>query len=592
MASMSHLRIASFPSLSNNSRKLLPSLSSINHLKTTSSCSVKGRPIKCMTEGVETSEQTQVVRRSANYKPSIWNYSYIQSLKSDYLDETCKKRVNYLKGEVRMMLDQVMDPIHQLELIDVLQRLGLAYHFDNEIDTLLMSIFCNDEYKNEKDLHAAALGFRLLRQHGFNVPQEIFIRFLNESTGNFSESFSNDTKGLLSLYEVSYLSIENESILEKAREFATAHLQEHVNDQETTIKHALELPLHWRMPRLESRWFIDVYEKREDKNHILLELAKLDYNMVQAIHQEDLKHMSRWWSNTGLAEKLSFSRDRLMENYLWTVGVFYEPQFGYDRRMLTQINALITTIDDVYDIYGSLEELKLFTDAVERWDINAIEQLPDYMQICFLALYNSINEMAYDAMKQQGICIISYLKKSWADLCKAYMLEAEWYYSGYKPSLQQYIDNAWISISAPLILVHVYFFVTNPVTKEGLVCLEKYQNIIHWSSMILRLANDLGTSSEELQRGDVPKSIQCYMNESGASEEEARDHIRHLINVTWNKMNEDRVTNLPFSRDFIRIAMNLARMAQCMYQHGDGHASQDQVTKDRVLSMLIQPIKL
>ena len=56
-----------------------------------------------------------------------------------------------------------------------------------------------------------------------------------------------------------------------------------------------------------------------------------------------------------------------MENFLWTVGEIFEPQFGYCRRMLTKVNAMITTIDDdVYDVYGTLEELELFTDAVDR----------------------------------------------------------------------------------------------------------------------------------------------------------------------------------------------------------------------------------
>jgi (-)-alpha-terpineol synthase len=82
----------------------------------------------------------------------------------------------------------------------------------------------------------------------------------------------------------------------------------------------------------------------------------------------------------------------------------------------------------------------------------------------------------------------------WADLCRSYLLEAKWYHSGYTPSLEEYIENAWISISAPVILVHACFSVTNPITEEALECLEEYPNIIRWSSMILRLADDLGTS--------------------------------------------------------------------------------------------------
>jgi len=60
------------------------------------------------------------------------------------------------------------------------------------------------------------------------------------------------------------------------------------------VSHALELPLAWRMLRLESNWFINVYETKTDMEPVLLELAKLDFNMVQALHQEDLKHSSRY----------------------------------------------------------------------------------------------------------------------------------------------------------------------------------------------------------------------------------------------------------------------------------------------------------
>ena len=69
----------------------------------------------------------------------------------------------------------------------------------------------------------------------------------------------------------------------------------------------------------------------------------------------------------GLARKLSFSRDRLMECFFWTVGMAFEPRFSDVRKGLTKVTCLITTIDDVYDIYGTLDELELFTAAVARY---------------------------------------------------------------------------------------------------------------------------------------------------------------------------------------------------------------------------------
>lgn len=114
------------------------------------------------------------------------------------------------------------------------------------------------------------------------------------------ENLSKDTKGMLALYEASYLLTENESSLESAREFASENLQKIgkiLLDKELAlmVQHALELPLHWRSPRVEARWYIDLWEKRlSNKNSTLLEFAKLDFNMVQEIHQEDLKDSARF----------------------------------------------------------------------------------------------------------------------------------------------------------------------------------------------------------------------------------------------------------------------------------------------------------
>ncbi|KAJ9139583.1 hypothetical protein P3X46_030307 [Hevea brasiliensis] len=519
-------------------------------------------------------------------------------------------RVNKLKEEVKMMLERATNPLDQLEIIDTLERFGVAYHYEDQTGTKLKSIYDNiidkQRLKQEPHLYATALQFRLLRKHGYNVPQEVFCSFM-DLKGNFKASSCHDVKGLVYLYEASYLSLPGEAILEEAQKFSSKNLKAYLKKESNSstsgddaknyhlnmARHALELPLHWRMQRLEARWFIDVYENSPDMKPILLELAKLDFNIVQAVHQQDLKRASSWWKGTGLGEKLGFVRARPMEGFLWTVGGVFEPEYGYFRRILSQVGALITVIDDIYDVYSTLDEVELFTEAVARWDIIEMDKLPDYMKICFLALYNSINKIAFDSLKEEELHITPYLKKAWADLCKSYLLEAEWYHSGYKPSLHEYLDNAWVSISAPLLLVYAYFAVPNQITKEASECILDYPNIVKWSSLITRLADDLGTSKHEQKRGDNPKSIECYMHESGASEAAAREHIHYLISEAWKKINEYQIGNTAvFSQTFIRMAMNLARMSQCMYQHGDGFGAQNLETKNRVISLLVEPVSL
>uniref|UniRef100_A0A2C9UWW7 Terpene synthase N-terminal domain-containing protein n=1 Tax=Manihot esculenta TaxID=3983 RepID=A0A2C9UWW7_MANES len=240
-----------------------------------------------------------IVRRSANYQPPIWDFNFVQSLKSEYGGEVYTNRISKLKEEVRLiLLKQAVDPLDQLQLIDTLQRLGLAYHFEDEIKSILMSIYSHNNTGMREDLYATALEFRLLRQHGYKIPQEIFHSFLDEM-GSFKECLCEDWEAILSLYEASFLSEEGENILQNARDFTTTCLRKLVQqsqDQNLSklISHALEIPLHWRMQRLDTRWFIDAYERKQGMNPLLLELAKLDFNNVQMIHQNDLKHMSRY----------------------------------------------------------------------------------------------------------------------------------------------------------------------------------------------------------------------------------------------------------------------------------------------------------
>lgn len=68
----------------------------------------------------------------------------------------------------------------------------------------------------------------------------------------------------------------------------------------------------------------------------------------------------------GLIENLSFARDRSVECFLWSIGTTFDLQYGLLRKALAKAVNLILVIDDIYDIYGSWDELQQFTNAVDR----------------------------------------------------------------------------------------------------------------------------------------------------------------------------------------------------------------------------------
>ncbi|KAK4842182.1 hypothetical protein QYF36_012858 [Acer negundo] len=66
-------------------------------------------------------------RRSANYKPNVWKYDFIQSLNATKFDEEeHKNRAENLKEEVKLMFAKSMEVLAKLELIDIFMKLGLS----------------------------------------------------------------------------------------------------------------------------------------------------------------------------------------------------------------------------------------------------------------------------------------------------------------------------------------------------------------------------------------------------------------------------------------------------------------------------------
>lgn len=548
--------------------------------------------------------QSSALRRSANFQPNLWSNDYIQSLAVsspvEEKDDQTDQRIKLLKEKIRDAIGEKKEVEEQLELIDRLQQLGVAYHFKDNIKDCLTRLHASLEdvisLKFNDNLHAAALLFRLLRENGFSISEDIFKKFRDEK-GDFRDGGEKHTEGMLSLYEASYYGTEGEMVLQEAMEFTTERLK-NLLAEGSEMKHrekvadALELPLNWRMERLHARRYIEACQTDASiiNDPLLLEFATLDFNAVQIGYKKELSALSRFWTELGLVEKLPFARDRLTESYLWTVGWTFEPEQWRFREAQTKANCFGTLIDDVYDVYGTLDELELFTNVVDRWDVKAIDKLPEYMKVLFLAIFNTTNDEAYKVMKEKGLDIIPYLRGAWANLCKAYLAEAKWYHQGCTPTLAEYLENAYVSISGPLVLTNAYCM-ANHLSQQDLESFSGHLAIAKPPSMLARLYNDLATSTAEIKRGDVPKAIQCCMHEAGGvSEAVARRRIQELIKVNWRRMNGDRGGASSLEVHLKRVAVGMARATHFFYGDGDGFGERDGDVKSQLMELLVNPV--
>lgn len=90
------------------------------------------------------------------------------------MNSATEEEYEALKEEVRRMITDTSTPdkpVLKLHLIDAVQRLGVAYHFEKEIQYALDKIHHDhndDDYDND-DLYYVSLQFRLFRQQEIKI---------------------------------------------------------------------------------------------------------------------------------------------------------------------------------------------------------------------------------------------------------------------------------------------------------------------------------------------------------------------------------------------------------------------------------------
>ncbi|VFQ92499.1 unnamed protein product [Cuscuta campestris] len=504
-----------------------------------------------------------------------------------------------LKETVKNMFTDTPQKLEKM--INDIQRLGVSYHFEKEIEATLERMFEAYDDLNAKDvmenndLCAVSLRFRLLRQQGYFVSSSVFEKF-TESDGKFKESLIGNVEAMLSLYEASNVRVHGEKILDEALRFTISHLQSMLpNMAPTTLRShvtkALKLPIWRRLTRIDAVEYIQFYQLDESHDSVLLKFAKLDFNILQKQHQRELGNLTRWWKDLGAAEKLSFARDRLVECYLWTLGVFFEPHYSAAREFFLKIISLTSILDDIYDVYGTPDELQLFTDAFQRLDASVAEELPEYMKI----VYDAFLE-AYAKMEGRGgeSYRVNYAKTEMKKLVGAYHEEAKWFHVGETPTFDEYMRVA-LGTGAHLMLATASL-VGMPedfITKEAFDWLSEDPLIVRASAIIGRLKDDIAGHKFEQERGHVDSAVERYMKQYGKTEEEAVRELKEKVSDAWKDISKECLIKplfAVFPMPILTRVVNLARVIELVYdEDGDSYTHSSKL-KAIITSVLVHPI--
>ncbi|CAK9321897.1 unnamed protein product [Citrullus colocynthis] len=541
-----------------------------------------------------------IKRSIANFHPSIWNDHFLSFSFDDALKvDDGMKGVEKLKEEIRtMVVASVGNPLEKLKLVDSIQRLGVSYHFENEIDQVLEHIYMSYSIlftkDSDEDLHTTALLFRLLRQQGYKISCDIFSKLMDKN-GKFKESLGKDERGILSLYEASHMRGHGEDVLEEALEFTTKHLKTYIEYSNNPhfaaeVSNALKLPIRKGVPRIKARQYFVIYQQDPSHNETLLTFSKLDFNILQKLHQKELSEICRWWKDLEVPIKFPFARDRIVECYFWTLGSYFEPQFSVGRKMLTKVIAISSILDDIYDAYGTFQELQVLTPAIQRWDRSMVHILPEYMKPFYVAMLDLYEEISKEIGKDESSLHLQIAIGGIKKLAESYFKEAKWLNKKYKPNFKEYMDLALSTTGYTMLITISFLGMGEIVTNEVLEWLSKGPQIIKASTIICRLMDDMVSHKFEQEREHVASAVECYMEQYGCSEEEACVELHKQVVDAWKDTNEACLHPIAVPMPILMRVVNFSRVMNLLYLDEDGYTNARSETKSLIKSLLVDLI--
>ncbi|KAI7731309.1 hypothetical protein M8C21_002585 [Ambrosia artemisiifolia] len=526
------------------------------------------------------------VRPSVNFPPSIWGDRFLSfSLDNSQLEaygiamEQPKERLR------RLILNPAMDSNEKLSLIYSVYRLGLTYLFSKDIDGQLDELFNQLDLQSyqETDLYTISIHFQVFRIFGHRFSCDVFNKFKDYSSGEFKEDIATDVKGMICFYESAQLRIRGESILDEANAFIEAKLKTIEKTLQGTlaqqVKHVLERPYNRGHPMVEARRFLIEFEEEISRYESLLTLAKVHFNYLQLLQKEELRTISKWWKDMDLQVKMSYVRDRVPELYVWVLALFMEPYYSQARIITTKIILFVLVLDDTYDAYSTIEEARLLTRAINRWDISAMSQLPEYIKPFYEIVLNEYAGFDKPLPHQWTPYIIEASKRAFQDLARSYLQEAEWRLCGEVPSFEEYMKIGLFTSAYDLLCKSALIGMGKIVTQEALAWYESDPKMLIATELIGRIEDDVVSVEFERERGPSATTVDAYMKTYMVSENVAVEALKKMVENSWKDIHEGCLKPKEVPMDLLAPIVNLARMTDVAYKYNDGFTFPEKTLK-------------
>ncbi|KAL8227855.1 hypothetical protein R6Q57_015439 [Mikania cordata] len=444
-----------------------------------------------------------------------------------------------------------LDLYIRLSMVDTLARLGIARHFSVEIKNVLDETYRCWVEKDEQifmDVVTCALAFRLLRISGYEVSLDPLAEITSE--GSFKDNYA-----ALEVYHASQMLYQEElssgeQILKSAN-FLKGLLSTDSNRLSkvihTEVENAIKFPFNTGLERINTRRNIQLYNVDDSRtlkttylssnicNTDYLRLAVEDFNTCQSIYREELKGLERWVVDNKL-DQLKFARQKTAYCYFSVAAALSSPDLS-DARISWAKNGILTTVvDDFFDVGGTIDELTNLIQCVEKWNVDVdTDCCSEQVRIVFLALKDAICWIGEAAFKWQARDVTSHVIQTWLELMNSMYKEAIWTRDAYVPTINEYMENAYVSFAlGPIVLPALYF--VGPKLSEEIVESSEYHRLFKLTSTQGRLLNDIRSIKREFKEGKL-NAVALYSS-NGEIVNVEEEVVKEMMIMIKNKRRE------------------------------------------------------
>ncbi|KAL2641406.1 hypothetical protein R1flu_008993 [Riccia fluitans] len=506
-----------------------------------------------------------------------------------------------------------VDLFERMWMVDRLERLGIARYFEKEIKKCLDYVYEHwtknglawSRTANVKDVDDTAMGFRLLRQHGYDVSADVFQQFRgkNGEFFCFAGQSGQAVTGMFNLYRASQTRYSGETILEEAYYFTRAFLEEKrakkecydkwiiTKDLEGEVGYALDQEWLCSAPRIESRVYLDQYAANDVwigkclyrmynvNNDTFLALAKADYNLCGFIHQTELRQILRWNQNSFFN---SYGTQRIYESYFSAVTHLPMPERATARLVWVRNCILTSIIRDFFQDGSCLDELRAFLEATKSWEFSPLNMAKSSTQALFEILYNTVNAQIREGALEQDRDLGPYFRAIWLRWLKSIAKVAEWELraKGGLPSLEEYSRYSQGSVSSEPVIRVTAFFLGEPVPEDGVSDDAKHQYLMELTNVVSRLSDDIrqfksGACEQKLN------AVSLLMHENpGQTPNAAVYQLQTVVNRAMLELSKEahRPCNIPTCLK--QLYFNAARIMILGLRQSDGNLGNLHIQKN------------